>query len=182
MYLFSLAAQSGCFGGFSAIQDPRAALGVCPDLLAEASTKSGHSQHAWCQPLDQENTGGPDPAEDTEDSHVTREHKQSLPEVVPRGDGLCVFVVQTVEVIVWVTVGGSFIKVTVPFDMDPYHTTLDTRDRVNARVMCRWTEVAEQPFRRPTAVSQRSGRTTLYTQISGCPQGSLQLSLMMPRG
>jgi hypothetical protein len=37
-----------------------------------------------------------------------------------------VFVVQTVEIIVWVAVGGSFIKVTVPFNVDSYHTALDT--------------------------------------------------------
>lgn len=95
---------------------------------------------------------------------------------------MCVFVVQTIEVIVWVAVGGSFVKVTVPFDMDSYHTTLDTRDGVNARVIRRWTEVTEQPFRRATPVSQRSGSTTLDTQISRCPQGSLQLFLMITWG
>lgn len=81
---------------------------------------------------------------------------------------MCVFVVQTVEIIVWVAAGGSFIKVTVPFYMDSYHTTLDTRDRVSARVIRRWTEVTERPFRRATPVSQRSGITTHYTQISRC--------------
>lgn len=92
-------------------------------------------------------------------------------------------VVQTVEVIVWVTFRGSFIKVTVPFDMDSYHTTLDTRNRANARVVCRWTEVTGQPFMRARQVGQRSatwaGLTTPYTQIHMCPWGSFQLLLMV---
>lgn len=76
------------------------------------------------------------------------------------------FVVQTIEIIVRVAVGGSFIKVAVPFDVDSYDTTLDSKHRVNARIIHRWTEDTERPFRRATRVSQRSGRTTLYLQIS----------------
>jgi hypothetical protein len=42
-------------------------------------------------------------------------------------------IVQTVKIIVWVACRGSFIKVTVPFNMNSYHTTLDTRDKVSAQ-------------------------------------------------
>lgn len=52
-------------------------------------------------------------------------------------------VVQTVEIIAWVTFRGSFIKVTVPFNVDSYHTTLDTRNRMNARAVCGWAALCE---------------------------------------
>lgn len=90
------------------------------------------------------------------------------------------FAVQTVEIIVWVAFRGSFIKVTIPFNMDSYYTTLDTRDRLNIRVICRWTEVTGWSFMKARQVGQRSGMTTLYTQISMCPWSSFQLFLMMP--
>lgn len=132
---------------------------------------------------DRKNTGELDPAEDTEHSQGHQAaQKQPLPEVVPRGDGFGVLVVQTVEIIAWVAFRGSFIEVTVPFDMDSYHTTLETRNRVNARVVCGWTEVTGQPFMRVRQVGRRSaswtGLTTLYTQINMRPWGSFQLFLL----
>lgn len=94
-------------------------------------------------------------------------------------------VVQTVEIIMWVTFRGSFIEVTVPFNMDSYHTTLDTRNRVNARVVYGWTEVTGQPFMRVRQVGRRSASwtdlTTFYTQINMRPWGSFQLFLLSSR-
>lgn len=133
---------------------------------------------------DHKNTGKLDPAEDTEQSQSHQvAQKQQSPEVVPGRDGFGVLVVQTVEVIAWVAFRGSFIEVTVPFDMDSYHTTLETRNRVNARVVYGWAEVTGQPFMRVRQVGWRSacwtGLTTLYTHINLCPWGSFQLFLLM---
>lgn len=167
--------KATALGGFSAIQDPS---GVCPYLLTEASTKTGLPQHAQYQPLDHEKEHwGLDPAEETEQSQGYQgARKQSLPEVVPRGDGVCVFVVQAVEVVVWVAFRGSFIKVTVPFNIDSYHTTLDTRDRVNARVICRLTEVRAALYERHVSQPEVWQDHALYTD----EQVYLELFLTMP--
>lgn len=53
-----------------------------------------------------------------------------LPEVVPRRDGLfCKLVIQPAKRIVRITFRRGFIKITVPFNLNSYHTTLNERER-----------------------------------------------------
>lgn len=53
-----------------------------------------------------------------------------LPEVVPRRDRLfCKLVIQTAKRIVGITFRRGLIKVTVPFNLNSYHTTLNERER-----------------------------------------------------
>lgn len=52
------------------------------------------------------------------------------PEVVPRRDGLfCKLVIQPAKRIVRITFRRGFIKITVPFNLNSYHTTLNERER-----------------------------------------------------
>lgn len=53
-----------------------------------------------------------------------------LPEVVPRRDRLfCKLVIQPAKRIVRITFRRGFIKITVPFNLNSYHTTLDEKKR-----------------------------------------------------
>lgn len=43
-------------------------------------------------------------------------------------------VVQAAKIIVRVALGGSFVKITVPFNINCYHTTLETKEtRLNTQ-------------------------------------------------
>lgn len=53
-----------------------------------------------------------------------------LPEIVTRRDGLlCKLVIQPAKRIVRITFRRGFIKITVPFNLNSYHTTLNKRER-----------------------------------------------------
>lgn len=68
--------------------------------------------------------------EGTARSHNWRASPFYLPEVVPRRDRLfCKLVIQTAKRIVGITFRRGFIKITVPFNLNSYHTTLNERER-----------------------------------------------------
>lgn len=69
------------------------------------------------------------PGKDTKPAQATGLHKAVLPEVVPGGDRFCMFVIQTVKIVAGMALRGRFIKVAVPFNMNSYHTSLDSRDK-----------------------------------------------------